>query len=100
MYYFCALFQFKDRRCLLSTECLNFTDYKLGTKNELKLVLPTTSTESGECVAECPTGYKDSVTEANRCVKCDKCSKGRQWCRCYVTTSGKTGLWRNKMNRF
>lgn len=78
------LFQYKNRRCLLDTECLNFLDYRtvqcddvtgVG-KNCLKLVLAGDTSKPGQCVEHCPAGYDVDPQDQQKCEPCKgKCPK-------------------------
>ncbi|XP_060592514.1 insulin-like peptide receptor [Ruditapes philippinarum] len=71
-------YMYKNRRCLLDWECLNFTDYPtgMGYGQFLKLIMSTDKRKPGLCAADCPPGYNTDSNDHQKCVLCKgKCPK-------------------------
>lgn len=95
------IFQYRNRRCLLDKECVNFSDYEIvracyGTNSTipkkacLKL-LSKPSPEPGMCVKECPSGYKDDPYDIQKCIPCKgKCPKSKDFILLYIVWLLKT----------
>nr|AYV97262.1 insulin-like peptide receptor [Sinonovacula constricta] len=67
-------YKYKNRRCLLDKECTEFSDYRLSIP--LKLVVNNDISMPGECVDECPAGYKVSIKDNKTCELCvGKCPR-------------------------
>ncbi|KAL3867340.1 hypothetical protein ACJMK2_044550 [Sinanodonta woodiana] len=67
-------YKFMNRRCLLDTECLNFTDY--GVKSLMLVNSTPNQTQQKECVSECPPKYIPDKNNHSLCVPCQgKCPK-------------------------
>lgn len=71
-------FEFKNRRCLLHDQCVNFTDYPISQDVHFKLVIPAKggSYKPGLCVDKCPAGTREDNKDMTQCVPCvGKCPK-------------------------
>lgn len=69
------ILQFKNRRCLLHDQCVNFTDYNV--REQFKLVIPDSLNQPGLCVDKCPAGTKEDNKDKTKCVPCvGKCPRG------------------------